>query len=108
MPSHAGDSPATSQQATSDSTAESNSAASAKTPADETQPAEILTYTGQVTDKLTGKPISGATVTVRRRIEAPYERRVIEEPKYTTDTAGKYTFTIQVRRRPQHLGGRLR
>ena len=57
-------------------------------------PAEPLTYTGQVTDKLTGKPITGATVTVRRQIEAPYERRIIEEPRYTTDADGKYIFTI--------------
>lgn len=67
---------------------------SAEKPADKKKPAEPLTYTGQVTDKLTGKPIAGATVTVRRRIVAPYEYRVIEQPKYTTDAAGKYTFTI--------------
>ncbi len=58
------------------------------------KPPEALTYTGKVTDKLTGKPIAGATVTVRRQIVAPYEHRIIEEPTYTTDAAGKYTFTI--------------
>ncbi|MGO9109351.1 MAG: hypothetical protein ACLP9L_08970 [Thermoguttaceae bacterium] len=31
---------------------------------------------------------------MRRQIVAPYEHRIIEEPKYTTDAAGKYTFTI--------------
>ena len=34
--------------------------------------AGALTYTGQVTDKLTGKPIAGATVTVRAEIAEPY------------------------------------
>ncbi len=58
------------------------------------KPAETLTYTGQVIDKSSGKPIAGATVTVRREIVAPYEDRIIEEPKYTTDANGKYTFTI--------------
>jgi len=53
-----------------------------------------LSYTGRVTEKGTGKPIAGATVTVRRQIVAPYEHRIIEEPKCTTDAAGKYTFTI--------------
>lgn len=59
------------------------------------QPAAAgLTYTGRVTEKGTGKPIAGATVTVRREIFAPYERKVLEEPKYQTDAEGKYTFTI--------------
>ena len=44
--------------------------ASAEKPVSEKKPAEALTYTGHVTDKLTGKPIAGATVTVRRQIVA--------------------------------------
>ena len=49
---------------------------------------------GPVTDKLTGKPIAGASVTVRRMIVSPYEQRILEEPTYTTDATGKYVFTI--------------
>jgi beta-lactamase regulating signal transducer with metallopeptidase domain/protocatechuate 3,4-dioxygenase beta subunit/Leucine-rich repeat (LRR) protein len=62
--------------------------------AEENKSTEALTYSGRVTDKTTGKPIAGATVTVRRKIVAPFERRTIEEPKYVTDVEGKYTFTI--------------
>jgi beta-lactamase regulating signal transducer with metallopeptidase domain len=66
----------------------------AATPPQEKKAIRALTYTGRVTDKLTGKPIAGATVTVRREILAPYELRLLEEPKYTTDASGRYTFTI--------------
>jgi protocatechuate 3,4-dioxygenase beta subunit len=76
---------------------------SEKKPEGEKNLAEALTYTGQVTDKLTGKPIAGATVTVRRQIVAPYEHRIIEEPTYTTDAVGKYTFTIP----PEQVADRL-
>ena len=67
---------------------------SAATPPQEKKAIRALTYTGRVTDKLTGKPIAGAAVTVRREILAPYELRLLEEPKYTTDASGRYTFTI--------------
>ena len=77
-----------------DKLSESQPSTAAEKPTVENKPVEALTYTGIVTDKLTGKPIAGATVTVRREIVAPYEHRIIEEPKYTTDAAGKYTFTI--------------
>ena len=36
----------------------------------ETVSPEALTYTGRVTDRLTGKPIAGATVTVLRRVSS--------------------------------------
>ena len=74
--------------------------------------AKTLTYTGQVTDKLTGKPIAGAAVIVRRIIAVPhdphepYERRTIEETKHTTNAAGEYTFTIppeQVAKSPVNI-----
>jgi beta-lactamase regulating signal transducer with metallopeptidase domain/protocatechuate 3,4-dioxygenase beta subunit len=59
---------------------------------------ETLHYTGRVTDKDTGKPIAGATVTVRRSLlgdpEAREENRVMQETKHKTDAAGKYHFTI--------------
>src|SRR5262249_27294182 len=59
---------------------------------------ETLHYAGKVTDKDTGKPIAGATVTVRRSLlgdpTEKEENRVIEETKHTTDAEGKYAFTI--------------
>ena len=60
-------------------------------------PAEALTFTGQVTDYLTGKPIAGATVIVRRETMDPMDwrkHRIIGEQNFATDAAGKYTFTI--------------
>ena len=56
--------------------------------------AESLTYSGKIVDKVTGKPIAGATVTVRRSLLTPNDNRMLEEPQYKTDAAGKYTFTI--------------
>ena len=60
--------------------------------------AEELHYSGRVVDKDTGKPIAGATVTIRRGlIGDPEEKeynRVIEENKYTTDAEGGFSFTI--------------
>jgi beta-lactamase regulating signal transducer with metallopeptidase domain/protocatechuate 3,4-dioxygenase beta subunit len=59
---------------------------------------EALKYTGKVTDKDTGKPIEGATVTVRRSLlgdpEAKQENEIIEETKHKTDAEGKYSFII--------------
>src|SRR5262249_23987006 len=65
---------------------------------EEPKKAEALHYTGKVTDKDTGKPIAGATVTVRRSLlrdpELKQENPVIEETKHKTDAEGKYEFTI--------------
>lgn len=59
---------------------------------------ETLNYTGKVTNKDTGKPIEGVTVTVRRSVLGDPERKdrnpVIQETKHTTDAEGKYSFTI--------------
>ncbi|HKB40224.1 MAG TPA: M56 family metallopeptidase [Gemmataceae bacterium] len=59
---------------------------------------EKLEYGGRVTDKETGKPIEGATVTVRRSLlgdkRYPGENKILEESKHKTDAAGKYHFTI--------------
>ena len=65
--------------------------------AGETKQGESLTYTGHVVDKLTGKPIAGAIVTVRRSILTASEHSVLEEPQYKIDAAGRYTFTIPPR-----------
>jgi protocatechuate 3,4-dioxygenase beta subunit len=56
---------------------------------------EPITYTGRVFDKDTDKNIPGAIVTVRRSTYGdPKNERVIEETKHTTNSEGKYTFTI--------------
>jgi RNA polymerase sigma factor (sigma-70 family) len=61
-------------------------------------PGETLHYSGKVTDKDTGKPIAGATVTVRRSLlgdpELKEQNPIMEETKHTTDAEGKYSFTI--------------
>ena len=67
---------------------------SADKPSDAMKAAKPLTYIGRVTNKVTGKPIAGATVIVRRKNVAPYEQGGIEESTHTTNAAGKYTFTI--------------
>lgn len=60
--------------------------------------AETLHYSGKVTDKDSGKPIAGATVTVRRSLygdpEVKQENQIVQETKHTTDAAGKYDFII--------------
>lgn len=98
LPSRAEDSLTASEQASSDALAQLKSATSTKTPEGENNPSEALTYTGQVTDKLTGKPIVEATVTVRRREYSRYmpseKWARLGETKHQTDAAGKYTFTI--------------
>lgn len=57
-----------------------------------------LNYTGKVTDKDSGKPIQGATVTVRRSLlndaRTGGENKILQETRHTTDAAGKYSFTI--------------
>ncbi|MBX6314714.1 MAG: carboxypeptidase regulatory-like domain-containing protein [Isosphaeraceae bacterium] len=58
---------------------------------------EARTYSGRVTDKETGQPIAGATVTVRRSVlpdPQTGENKVLEETKHRTDAEGKYQFTI--------------
>ena len=59
---------------------------------------ETLHYSGKVTDKETGKPVAGATVTVRRSLygdpEVKDEDQLVEETKHTTDVTGTYRFTI--------------
>jgi hypothetical protein len=59
---------------------------------------ETLVYSGRLTDKDTGLPIGGATVTVRRSLLGDPERDeinpVLAETKHTTRADGKYSFTI--------------
>lgn len=59
---------------------------------------ETLHYGGTVKDKDTGKPIAGATVTVRRSLygdpEVKPEKWLVEETKHKTNVDGKYRFTI--------------
>ena len=55
---------------------------------------EGLSLTGGVIDKLTGKPIQGATVTVRRMIYSSSENRVLEETKHETDAEGRFRFSL--------------
>jgi beta-lactamase regulating signal transducer with metallopeptidase domain len=53
--------------------------------------AETLSYTGKVKEIGTGKPISGATVVVRRSIlKRNNENTTLEETKHITDANGKY------------------
>lgn len=62
------------------------------------KPSEALTFTGRVTDRLTGKPIAGASVTVLRRVSSRVIRfsdwRNLGETKHQTDADGRFTFTI--------------
>jgi beta-lactamase regulating signal transducer with metallopeptidase domain len=63
----------------------------------EAQQGETLTYTGKVTEKGTGKPIPGATVTVRRSLYGDptvQGEKVLQETKHQTDAEGKYRFTL--------------
>jgi len=59
---------------------------------------ETLHYSGKVTDKDTGKPIAGATVTVRRSLygdpEVKQEDQIMGETRHTTGANGKYDFAI--------------
>ncbi len=74
--------------------ADEPAARTAQPPAAPTGDHTALTYSGTVVDKLTGKPIAGAAVTVRRSLLSPSENRVLEEPQYTTDAVGRYAFSI--------------
>jgi beta-lactamase regulating signal transducer with metallopeptidase domain/uncharacterized GH25 family protein len=57
-----------------------------------------LDYTGTLTDKDTGKPIAGGTVTVHRSLYGDPEVKAadweIEATTHKTDKDGKYSFTI--------------
>jgi beta-lactamase regulating signal transducer with metallopeptidase domain/5-hydroxyisourate hydrolase-like protein (transthyretin family) len=59
---------------------------------------ETLRYSGRVVDKDTGKPVAGATVTVRRSLlgdpELKEQNPVVQETKHKTDADGKYHFVI--------------
>jgi len=56
---------------------------------------ETLHYTGKVKEIGTGKPVAGATVTVRRSIlKRNNENTILEETRHTTDAQGVYSFTI--------------
>jgi uncharacterized GH25 family protein len=59
---------------------------------------ETLRYTGKVTDKVTGKGIPGAVVTVRRSLygdpEVKEKDQLMEASKHKTDAAGNYSFVI--------------
>jgi beta-lactamase regulating signal transducer with metallopeptidase domain len=67
-------------------------------PKDEAKTAKSFTYTGEVVEKKTNKPIAGATVTVRRTLygdpTVQESERLIQETKHTTNAQGKFTFTI--------------
>ena len=66
-------------------------------PAKEGAKAEDLHYSGTVKDKDTGKPIAGASVSVRRMVNSSVhhvENRVLEETRHTTDAEGVYRFAI--------------
>jgi beta-lactamase regulating signal transducer with metallopeptidase domain len=57
-----------------------------------------LTFTGTIRDEATKKPLSGATVVVRREILNPSPgkyRQIVEETRHTTDSQGHFTFTIR-------------
>ncbi len=62
------------------------------------QKGETLKYFGVVTDKDTGKPIEGATVTVRRSLygdpEVKTADQLVQETKHKTDAKGRYKFII--------------
>jgi len=61
----------------------------------DTPKGEPIHYTGKVFDKLSKKPIPGATVTVRRTTYGdPKGEKTIEESKHQTDAEGKYRFVI--------------
>jgi hypothetical protein len=66
-------------------------------------PADALHYTGKVKEIDTGRPIAGATVTVRRSILDPNQGRTnLDETRHTTDGDGVYSFTIP----PEQAGAR--
>jgi beta-lactamase regulating signal transducer with metallopeptidase domain/uncharacterized GH25 family protein len=59
---------------------------------------QTFTYSGKVTEAGTGKPLAGATVTVRRSLYGDPKYRgttkIVQETKHVTDAKGQYHFTI--------------
>jgi beta-lactamase regulating signal transducer with metallopeptidase domain len=54
-----------------------------------------ISYTGLVFDKVTKKPIEGATVTVRRSLYGDHiGTKTVQETKHKSNAEGKYSFTI--------------
>ncbi len=63
----------------------------------EKEAGEALGYSGKVTEKGTGRPIVGATVTVRRFIKPDPKtggKRVLQETTHRTDAEGRYQFSV--------------
>ncbi|TWU21967.1 carboxypeptidase regulatory-like domain-containing protein [Bythopirellula polymerisocia] len=55
------------------------------------------TFTGVVTDAVTGEPIPGVKVTVYRKLSRDPEtggRRTLEKTEHTTNSEGKYSFVL--------------
>lgn len=67
---------------------------------------EGLTYHGTVTDRATGEPIKGATVTVLRRVSnksIPFTAwKKLGETRHQTDANGRYTFTVPPNQAAEH------
>ncbi len=58
---------------------------------------ESITYSGQVVDHATGKPIAGVVVEIRRSLNVdPVTRewKDLETTQHTSDESGKYSFTL--------------
>ncbi len=55
---------------------------------------EGLTYTGTVLDRVTGKPITGATVTVEWRNQNSIDQYHLQKKELKTDLEGKFTFKL--------------
>lgn len=65
---------------------------------DKVEDAKPITYSGQVTDRLTGKPIEGVTVVVNLELSRdPKTNRWVDlrELQSKTDADGKYSFTLK-------------
>jgi beta-lactamase regulating signal transducer with metallopeptidase domain len=78
-------------------TAKAKETAKPATPAKKAMKAETITYTGTVTDRVTGKPIAGAKVEVRHMLSRdPKTGRwiTIEVTEHISDADGKYSFTL--------------
>jgi RNA polymerase sigma factor (sigma-70 family) len=85
-------------------------------PSTDSPPSDAFALTGQVTDKESGRPVAGATVTVRRLVyrngQGSWlgEERLVEQTQHRTDAEGRYRFTIgpeQVRIRDLYVEVRV-
>ncbi len=66
-------------------------------PVAEVPPAKgLFSFHGRVTDKLTGKPLAGASVKTDASVFLEQEGRfkTLQEATYTTDAEGKYEFSV--------------